>query len=482
MLFGNRSHLAFEVEPIAPYWKERSVLEGPWVSLSIFVNGQCISRAEDPDTSRTRTAVYVPLLPIANFFIRNLRSIAYEETSWAFRGDGGFDLHQNLAEWTASREPRGVGEEAWEDLRYEWYRRHFWSPWLDGAQLPDLAFSRMDEQLCISWRNPRFAGPRRLQFVAEPGSHALPWTKGIAALRDFFTWSAQQAKARGFDQSGYEWLAAPNAFETSLACTSAQFLELVAPNARSVLQGKDLDAPEKSVALQALRDLDTSAPSLVGLPGLLDELESSTRRAGGSQLTELREEIRHVRGQKSAEQAGNEAARYFREKRGLDGKPLKTSMLREEVEQLATLKEQDSESRHNSFALGARHSGSAIVILLRNERTKKEWAERMELGRALGHLLLDPETQEGTMGAASSTVATGVRRRRSGAFAAELMLPEEGCRRILAGRDASDPQAFQLLLDEFRVGARTAAYQLWNLRLLPSPESRDALIDEFAAA
>ena len=45
---------------------------------------------------------------------------------------------------------------------------------------------------------------------------------------------------------------------------------------------------------------------------------------------------------------------------------------------------------------------------------------------------------------------------------------------------AAEGRAFEDLLQVFGIGARAAAYQLWNRGLLSSPDLRDDLIDRFA--
>lgn len=66
--------------------------------------------------------------------------------------------------------------------------------------------------------------------------------------------------------------------------------------------------------------------------------------------------------------------------------------------------------------------------------------------------------------AASSRYAQESRRPRSGAFAAEFLLPESALGRLSEGRldGAADNTRFSEILSEYGVGARTAAHQLYN--------------------
>jgi len=131
---------------------------------------------------------------------------------------------------------------------------------------------------------------------------------------------------------------------------------------------------------------------------------------------------------------------------------------------------------------GARQDGSFAAFVLPSERTAVEWGQRFECARALGDLLLDP-WRVGTVGAASSGFAEGLRRRRSGAFAAEFLLPRSALERATGGvlNAGADPDSFERLLEEFGVGARTAAYHLWNHKLLTNEGVRDQLIEDYAA-
>jgi len=74
-----------------------------------------------------------------------------------------------------------------------------------------------------------------------------------------------------------------------------------------------------------------------------------------------------------------------------------------------------------------------------------------------------------------------VRRRRSGAFAAELLLPETALIEASGGHldGACGDQTFTRLIERYGVGATTAAWQLYNHQLV-SPQGRDELIDRYA--
>ncbi len=89
--------------------------------------------------------------------------------------------------------------------------------------------------------------------------------------------------------------------------------------------------------------------------------------------------------------------------------------------------------------------------------------------------------REEALGAASTTFAQPWARRRSGAFAAELLLPREALLEDVGHLDsAAEPVTFERIMRRYQVGARTAAFQLWNHGLLSSSQVRDELIDWFS--
>src|ERR1019366_6886798 len=105
---------------------------------------------------------------------------------------------------------------------------------------------------------------------------------------------------------------------------------------------------------------------------------------------------------------------------------------------------------------------------------------RFEEARALGHALLDTMRQ-GAFGAASTTWAQESRRRRSGAFAAELLLPSSALGALSDGAldGIAEGERFADILKRYGIGARTAAYQLHNHGWLSDTSIRDDLIEEY---
>jgi hypothetical protein len=179
------------------------------------------------------------------------------------------------------------------------------------------------------------------------------------------------------------------------------------------------------------------------------------------------------------EEQGYLAARSIREDLKLDGQPI------ESVSDLVArygvrLSQSTARSAQERMVVAGRLDGSAAATVLLTRRTETRWGRRFEEARALGHALLDTMRQ-GAFGAASTTWAQESRRRRSGAFAAELLLPSSALGALSEGAldGVAEGERFADILKRYGIGARTAAYQLHNHGWLSDTAIRDDLIEEY---
>jgi hypothetical protein len=270
--------------------------------------------------------------------------------------------------------------------------------------------------------------------------------------------------------------------DATLQHTSREYLSLVAPKALEIMAELELDdkiSPENAVPLQALRDLYLSGETRPDVVGCLQFLSSAQTRSSASDLLTMRRSLSMALNAESDACAGYDGARQFRNEIGMNGEPVDTDRLENLIKRFAVMETCVTANSGNQSAVGLHKNGNAAVMLFLSERTERPWVRRMELARALGHLLLDPQTSGGIVGSASSRIASGPRKRRSGAFAAEFLMPAEGMRRIIGRDDPAGDRVFLRILDNFQVGAYAAAYHLWNYHLIEDYE-RDALIEKFA--
>ncbi len=497
MLIGNRQRLAFELIPVSPSWERRYGPErAAWAGLSIWVADENLCRHVLPGSAEIHDFLFVPLGPIADWLTLVFPALTFEERAALFPTTRR--LHEDVDRWGRSRPPGGMDEDAWLDAREDWWSRHFMRAAADRAQIPNLAMVRDDEKLAVVWAPPRFSADDAPLLLSQGGEFALPWHEGQAVLDDFVSRVAEWLREAGATDA-FPWAGAAHPLRAT-AATLSQALELF--TARSLpdlealfrVQGIEelleriqlpasADDPAASTHCQILRDLSPALSSDVA--SLLEELGQRTVRAEPDGAERWRRArgiaLDAARSATSLVESGQAAAVELRRSLDLHAEPLPE--IGGFVERLGLRYHHSPVSGgRDRMIVGARESGSLAAVTLQTVRTERLWGQRFEAARALGHGVLDP-LRGGAMGAASGPYAQASRRMRSGAFAAELLLPEGAIERASAGEldGAAEPRIFESLIEQYGVGARTCAYQLWNRGWLSSPIVRDELIDRFAA-
>jgi hypothetical protein len=238
--------------------------------------------------------------------------------------------------------------------------------------------------------------------------------------------------------------------------------------------------PGASPVTQVIRDLPPGLPAQLRDP--LVWLREATVGGHSPDLAGIRAVVVDAtRDAERPEDAGYAAAQTTREALGLNGQAIAdmpgvlTSLGMQVGQSEATF-------QGTQMLAGMKEGAGAATLLLQSERMEKPWARRFEVARALGHVLLDP-WRGGAIGASSSPFALASRRRRSGAFAAELLLPYSALVARTGGvlDQACEPAVFRGLMTDFGIGAGATANHLWNHRLLSSTGVRDDLVETYSA-
>ncbi len=494
MRIGDVRRLAFDIEPVSPSWDRRSPGElGPWAQLAIWAADQNFCRNWFPATRSVNEGVYVPLAPIADWLVRYARYIAYEESARAFPTD--VDLMVALQSWKDSAPAASFDGDSWDDRRFEWSNGHFLHAGAEGSWLPNLAFVRSDENLWISAAPARFASPGAPEFLFQAGIFAVPWREAKQALSDFVDSVGSSLLESGLADS-FPWSRGRGAFENQLEIGLLDQLALELDLSRSgveTLFGVTSESglrtrlllPQQatskdSAAVQAIRDLDLEE----GVVRVVVDCDCTTRSQKKGQFRRRRLRALEVASGGRPEREGYQAAELIRGDLGLNGQPLKNldDFLMDhfdiEIDDLS-----GPESTHNHAAIGGHLDGFGKVLLFSSPQTRKPWARNMEIFRGVGHLLLDGGPESPAVGAGSSNRAIGPRRRRSGAFAAEMLLPQSAIRERSGGvlDAAAEPSVFEGLMEDYQVGAQTAAWQCWNAGLLSSREVVSDLIGAYGS-
>jgi hypothetical protein len=495
-LIGNRNTLAFELTPVAPSWELRYAPErAAWAGLAVWAGGRNLCSHVTPGSTELRESLFVPLGPVVDWLVRSFPAIEFEERAALFPTTRR--LHQDVERWGSAPPPEAVSEDDWIDAREEWWTHHFLHAGAEGARLPNVALVRDDEQLVLTWSAPRFLSDDAPTMLSEDGQFALAWYEGREILEQLAAQVAEWLRQQGAADA-YPWADAVQPLATAalpLTDRLALFtgrrvpalldlfrVDRVDELLRSLALEQQPDDPAASPQCQILRDLSPNVTPEVG--GEVSAVGQRSRRENTLSLSRWRS-VRAValdaaRPANSPVQAGYLAARELRRSLDLDGQP---------VGRLAELLDSVGLSYHHSEVPGRldrmlvaiREGGSPTAVTLQTPRTARPWGQRFEAARAIGHVLLDP-VRSGCLGAASGPFGQETRHRRSGAFAAELLLPEAAIARASGGRldGAAEPPVFERLMEQYGIGARATAYQLWNRGWLSSPDVRDELIDRFA--
>ena len=492
MLIGNRKRFGIELTPVSPSWDLRYPPEtAAWAGFALWVAGRNLCAHVHAGEEEVRQQFFIPLGPIADWLVRAYPALALEERATLFPTRPG--LHECVRAWGEARPLAGCDENQWLDAREAFWLRHFLVAGAEGALVPNVAFLRAEDDCVISWAAPRFLAGEPVSLWHPEGEETVGWREFSDVADTFVDKVAEAFKSVGAQP--FAWIAAPIrlqtgdqrlAVETFCARTIDEIVALLGVpwlQARAILNLGPTDVdPAASAVCQIVRDLPPHPAK--GLGGQIKETaeaaSSPPLAARGSWLRAREVALDAARVGGTVERAGQLAARALRIDLGLDGDPL--ASVPELLEQVGVrVRKSDLEAREERMLVAVTRDGAPVVTVLSTPRTKTTWGRRFEEARGLGHCLLDA-LHEGAAGAASTPYAQDRRRRRSGAFAAEWLLPESALGTASMGvlDGARDQEAFEALLAKYGVGARTAAHQLFNHGWLSTAIVRDELIDEHA--
>jgi len=490
MLIGNCEAFAIEILPVQPSWELRYPPEAAaWAGLAVWVGGKNLCAHVRRGEAQVRSALFVPLGPIADWFVRAFPGLSFEErVPWV---DSSRRLHDVVRKWGEQVPATGLDEDTWLDRREEFWARHFLVAGAEGAWLPNLGLLREDDDLEVVWCPPHIVAGPSLTFLQPQGEHRLRWSDFEAVCSAFVEEVANAFSAKG--AAPYPWLAAASPRLHAHTGSSERAIELFCARSlqdvASLLEVSDADVvqhlavrnePASSSVCQILRDLPPRPTSGIGaeVRATLGAVQADAAfHAKWRQAREVA--IDAARAGASAEEAGQLAARALRAEMKNEKAPLAAA---EDVLGVHGVRARRSAftAKHEQMLVAATPGRAPVATLLATDQTTMTWGARFELSRALGHAVLDLLRGD-ALGAASTKWAQDHRRRRSGAFAAELILPKRALEEASGGHLDSDETwaAFPDLLRDYDVGARTAAFQLYNHRLV-TKAMRDELIAEHA--
>jgi Zn-dependent peptidase ImmA (M78 family) len=485
MVFGKPHLFALVVAPLEGPPPEADVSAAlTWAALEIWVGGRNLSAHTHTDDQSVHKALHWPTIYLARWIVRSWSSL-FERQIWPLP-----EHERNAREMCEELDDRvfeDIDSDVLLDERDEFVMHHSLLAAAAGGIVPDLYFAHDGARVSVAWDSPP-------EFEAVRFHHSrdeldVPTPLFVDAVRGFVGWVAEALSRSDAPQAvseraefvrWLEYLDSPEAAHANLA----GFIGITAGGLAEFLGDEPVDSvfalPRNWVGSGSLFDASGSWPAVVfravradlaphDVHLLLERLAQIPRSEAGRQRIErFRARVPTPTGRTDYDQ-GYSAAEAVRETiRNRDRNLDVESLVREEL-QISVIEDiQLQSSEIDGGSVWDEERGPAIFLNSNSKRAGVEWGRRMILAHELFHLLFDIRA------AIPLTVVSGpwappVVERRANAFAAELILPLLGIRRLIPHRISRlTTQECQTLMDEFKVGDTACRRHVENrLRLKP---------------
>lgn len=481
--FGDRERFAVTISlGRDPHPTGDEALDATWGGVSIWVRGRCLTRSVSSDGG-VSDEVRWGLLDLIRWLLDVGVRLINEEP---FPDTATLDNVRDACEWfNATEQPLVTLTEAEEDewflRRSDWRQHHALRRAAVDAALPNIMIRRLGDFVEISWDNETWGTPRTgLSFVEQRGTEMLDAARTAAdlhsallnvtqALAEHYNIPklmdlATAAAAAKVSDDDWRWLIHPQTARVvteeivSLRDRLSEYARinrkgLYLPHAPETLllrQARLTSAGEVKALLEAAQII---SPKPMSAP--VRNLIRPTAASATKPWTEGYDRARDVR---DALGWGDEPLPDLRNwmkqnNVGVASRPLSLAL------DLVAIRTQDGQ-------------GSVVVNPRAQSRVRREIGE----ATALGHILFDPipVVVDGTWEHWPSAA-------RARAFAAMLMMPDEGVREVLAGRTSIDASDVRRVMDRFETGPYATTYHLKNRGFIADDERRTDILRELVA-
>jgi hypothetical protein len=399
-----------------------------WAYLEILVRGKPITRVIDNSSRGVRDGIYLPLAPVAQWFLANYWFVQYEFLTSSKAADE-FHLRHNL---------RYGGE---------------------GFALPSLVFEPLGDVVKIAWSPVRLEA-QRVEFT-ESGVHVLALREFQDAIIDLiegvYKRLVEQNVEESFIQEEWKEISQLSSEEVDF-CRIAASLGIDPFDLDEDIQGKILETAG-SLPRSVVQDFfTTSSPTFLERDAdILRTAISRSRQTTlpASRLPSIRRDLRSAGYPKVLPwEYGYSVARHVRQIMGLRNEPLTPHELSAEIGVGVT--------EHYVFADSVTDLFDAVMnndendhpgfVVARRARPRMEFS----LYRAVFEYLV------GNIGEPKLiTSARSDSQKRNRAFAAELLLPADVLRGAVGDRIVSEEEV-EDLGDRFGVSPYVVRHQLQN--------------------
>lgn len=482
--FGDRDHFALSISlGRDPHPTGDPMVDAGWGGLSLWVRGRCLTRNVSSEGG-VSDEVRWSLVSVLQWLIDAGARLVNEEP---FPDTTSLGNVRDACDWFNETETplltlSEAEEDAWFLRRSEWRQHHALRRAAADAALPNIMIRRLGDFIEVSWDNEAWGAPRRdLSFVEQRGTELVSAARAASDLRaalidvtqaladkhelpDLVA-LASAASATDGNLDDWRWLIHQ---ETARVINDelAPLRDRLNQHTRTQRQGLYVPHTPETLVLRQARLVSANdvrslleAARIVPAEPMTDALRSLIHPAPASTIRPWAE--------------GYERARDVRDALGWGDEPTPdlTSWLKANH---VSVTPRSLSSTIDLIATRLEDNRGSTVI---NPQAQSALRREISLAAALGHILFDmtPVAVDGTWEHRPTAA-------RARAFAAMLLLPDDGVRDVLAGRTSIDASDVKRVMQRFNTGPYATTYHLKNRGFIADEERRSDILRELDAA
>ncbi len=476
MIFGQRQRWAIEITPLAgPPTDPDQAATATWAQIRLWANGNNLTAHTRTETAEVNEGLNWPAVYLARWFLHAWDGL-WNRHGWPLAGFEGNPeaACRKLDKYIQSVDP----DNDFLDRRDDFVTSHALLAAAGGGVMPSVYLARDGADVRVVWR-PIASGPQTIVFHAASGTARVQALDFLAAVDGFLQWTATAVRQAepALATKIAAWHAALQRPESALAvlqgyvhswavatqdllptpwlqetlglaqgwdAAGAAFMpQTAAPAMLCRAVAPVMDARDIATILARLAGVPTNPNAASKLEKLALRLSWSEREADYRQGYQLATQLREI----------HENSDGF-----IDVEKLLSDL------GVVVHEEALGDPHIDGIVAWSDSCGPLILVNSSGRYFGAPWSRRMTLAHELCHLLVD-RNQARAVILASTPWAPPVLERRANAFAAELLLPLAGIRRLLPNAWTADDVAYgdrARLMDEFKVGDLVCSQHLIN--------------------
>ena len=486
-LYGDTKRFAIQVElddDPHPLRGMDSLTRASWGRIAVWANGRCLTQAI-LGTDTAVPAIEWYLLPVVRWALRHACELVNEEPlPWPVRAD----VESAASWWLASESPPFTPleseEDAWFETRSDWTLRHGLRTAFEGAVAPNVFIRRLGDFIEFSWDNETCPSPRAdVRFTEGEGTTYVGAYLVAEALDGFAREVAQKIRRRcAADAQTEVWAELGNRPRT----TADSWRLLVPPETARILEQDRRFSSLVRRFQQRAEESQLLVPHTIETLLLRDGAGISPQEVArvldfASQEDEPGNASDWLEGMRNPRPAprrkpwndGYDAALEFREAAGWGNDPAPENLFVWCQKEGVVAKNWVMGPHVDAMLVVGQKSRPRIGVNPQG-RVSRGWRPRMMVAAGLGAFLLDswPQRDFGLV-FSDSTFWPSLARAR--AFAAMLLMPEDGVREAVRQDKQVGFKTVRTIMDRYGTSETATTWHLQNLGLI-SEEERLGLV------